>query len=168
MWNDECGKIMNISIENVDKKKQYDKQYYNKNKDDIDNKNKNYRKENKDKVSTQQKEWYKNNPHRVWARATINNHKKRKFKVDITISELTKLAKNTFNCCYCGKEFSWVNGKGKKQHNSPTLDRIDNEQFMDINNIQILCDRCNTAKGVMTHSKYITHCKLIVDKFNVV
>lgn len=79
--------------------------------------------------------------------------------------DLIKIAYNNENCAICGKLLRWERGYGKCAHDSPTLDRIDNENFIDVNNTQILCHRCNTAKGDLDMSSFVSYCEMVVKKF---
>lgn len=132
--------------------KEYFKEYYIKNKEKHNNKNKewyiknkNYYIKNKEKIRKQKIEYINKNVHKVWARSSINDHKKKKYNVIITVDELTNLAKNTLNCPICGIKFRWEYGRGNTM-NSPTLDRINNEDSITKENCHIICKRCNITK----------------------
>jgi len=88
--------------------------------------------------------------------------------VNITIDELAKLAKKTKECRYCSKKIVFKCGerRGKAEKNSPTLDRIDNEKELNINNIQVICFECNCMKGSKTHKELIEWCKNVLSKNN--
>jgi len=58
--------------------------------------------------------------------------------------------------------------RNQKNTVSATLDRINNENHMSIDNVQILCHSCNTAKGTKPMEEYIDHCKFIANKFAMV
>lgn len=117
-------------------------------------------------VSCSGKKYNKKNPHKHWIRHTLHNHRK-KYKVNITIDELTKLAKETKKCIYCSRKLIFQYGKrgGKAEKDSPSLDRIDNENELNINNVQIICFECNDMKGRKTHEGLIKWCKYIVERF---
>jgi len=107
-------------------------------------------------------------PHLQWATDTVHNHKKRGFKVHFTIAQLTAIAKVTKRCYICHREldFSWGT-KGKKiVKGSPTLDRINNETDVTLDNIAILCHRCNGAKHTMTMDEFIDYCKRVAYIFS--
>jgi len=110
------------------------------------------------------KKYYRKNLYRIWAIATINHHKKRDFDVIIIIDELEELAKNTIYCPLCDIKLKWE--KGKKQDNSPTLDRINNEKILTLDNIKIICSKCNTTKSNRTMNEFIKYCTKISNKFN--
>lgn len=113
--------------------------------------------------------WAQSRPYRTWASHTLNAHKYRGFKINISLDDLEKLAKNTPVCAFCGILLNWSYGtekNGKIQQNSPTLDRIFNDPLLNINNIQILCHRHNTMKGNRPMPDFIKECKMISDKFS--
>ncbi len=149
--------------DNKDKVSARGKKYYEDNKDRISIRRKEYRENNRDKVNARNKRSNENNPHRMWVRATINSHKKKGFIINITIDELTEIAKDIPKCFLCGVGLSWSRGdkNGKAQFNSPSLDRINNENNINKNNIQIICYRCNSAKGTRTTQELIDYCKCV-------
>lgn len=110
-------------------------------------------------------EWQSNNYHRHWANATLKNHNK-KYIVSITRTELTERAKTTTYCELCGKELIWNTGKKHISHNSPTLDRKNNEQHMTLDNTLIICNACNKAKSNMKFDEFINMCKRIVIRWD--
>jgi hypothetical protein len=107
------------------------------------------------------------NPHRFWATRTLNNHRIKGNKILISIDELEILAKQSTHCGICGCELMWSydNKDGKIQPNSPTLDRVDNENIITSDNIQILCRRCNSTKQDRTTQELYDWCKNFVKKF---
>lgn len=104
-------------------------------------------------------------PYRVWSHATLSSHRRRKIEINITVDDLENLAKNSEKCLFCGIKMRYGGGNHRVAKHSATLDRIDNEKHMDMNNIQIICHSCNTAKGTMAMEEYIDHCKMIAKKF---
>jgi len=127
---------------------------------------KQYHKDGKYKIAY--KSWIKKNPHYAWAKGTIQAHKKRGYKISLTVKELSTLAKHTATCKLCDCELKWNQGMGdgKLKKNSPTLDRIDNENYLNIKNTQIICHRCNSIKNSMSMIELIAFCKMIVNKYN--
>ena len=109
--------------------------------------------------------WRATTPHRCWAMATLSCHKYCGFKIDITLDELDALATVTTRCQMpgCGCKLDWSRGTkdGKVRPNSPTLDRINNEDVITKDNIQILCYRCNTSKGPRTMIEFVDYCKSV-------
>lgn len=111
------------------------------------------------------KKYLTTKPFRRWAQVTIHSHRKRGFEVNITIPSLANKAKITTHCLYCGSTLDFNRYIDKKSYNRPTLDRINNENIMTLENTQIICLTCNLAKGQMTHNEFINHCKSIARRF---
>jgi hypothetical protein len=106
------------------------------------------------------------NRFKMWSSQTISDHKIRKNNVSIDKKELTRKAEITTNCRYCDTELDYTRGnKFGSKFNSPSLDRIDNDINMNINNTQIICHKCNTIKQNMTHNEFIEYCNKISIKF---
>jgi len=160
--------------------KKYDrkshKEYYQKNKEELKRKmreyNKNnpekgraYRRKNKEKLAKYNKEWRKENYHRYWVNATLGNHKRKGHIINIKPDELEQLAKNTNYCPICGIKIKWYMGGKNKKPNSPTLDRIENKNEININNIQIICDKCNVTKQDRTMKEFVEYCAKVSNRF---
>lgn len=64
----------------------------------------------------------------------------------------------------CGKFLDWGFRKGTIKPNSPTIDRVDNEMFLNKDNIKICHYKCNITKQDRTLKEFIEFCKTIVDK----
>jgi len=82
----------------------------------------------------------------------------------ITIDELTDIIKSVNHCYLCKCKLDWSPGKGRTMPNSPTIDRLDNERFIDKNNIAIICHECNTIKGRRTLNEFLDYCELITNR----
>lgn len=120
---------------------------------------------NPSKYKTNRDRWQSENPKKVWCSSTICGHKK-KFVVTVTTSELYELVKNKTTCDICGCKLDW--SRGVKKHirlNSPTLDRINNEQILTQQNIQILCSQCNVMKGNRPMNEFIAYCNMVGEKY---
>jgi hypothetical protein len=109
----------------------------------------------------------KEKPHRVWAIGTLSQHRRKGNEIEISTDELEIKAKQSTHCNFCGCKLNWGYGKGHSQ-NSPSLDRINNENIITSDNIQILCTKCNASKQDRTMSELINWCKTIVKKFDLV
>lgn len=106
------------------------------------------------------------NQKRYWASSSISSHRSRKLKINISINELEQLAIQTTHCYYCGRKLDYSFGKKKNsKSNSPTLDRINGENELTINNVRIICHSCNSTKRDRTHIQFINYCKMISNKF---
>jgi len=125
-----------------------------------------YYKNNKDYYKNKHDEYYNSEDgyKRCWINATLTQHRNQGCNINITNDELFNYIKDAHNCNYCGIELKWNGGEGLTP-NSPTLDRINNELDININNIQILCINCNTRKHNQPHDEFILYCKKIAEKF---
>jgi hypothetical protein len=110
------------------------------------------------------KKQMKEKPHRRWAASTLSFHRQKGNEILISIDELETKAKQTTHCEICGCELAWGYGKGYSA-NSPTLDRIDNGDIITLDNIQILCTKCNVSKSDRTMLELVAWCELVYKKF---
>lgn len=122
------------------------------------------REEHPEVIHAQEKKYRINNVYKCWASRTLCSHKKQGIKVEIKTAQLEQVAKNVDKCVLCGVSFSWY-GNMKVKHNSPTLDRVNNEMVLSFNNMQIICHRCNASKQDRTMKEFIDYCKMISKKF---
>jgi len=133
--------------------------------------NKEYRRKHKSKINKLQRKYRKRsqlkNPYRMWARASLGCHRSTGYKTEITIDELEILARKSFHCPYCGKKLNYFPEDKKLNPNSPTLDRINNELILTINNVKILCYQCNISKSNRTEKEFFEFCRRLVEKFNI-
>jgi hypothetical protein len=107
----------------------------------------------------------KNNSYRCWARDTLKDHRRKSNKIKTTTDELEIKAKQSTHCNICGSKLNWKRGNGSTT-NSPTLDRINNENIISVDSIQILCRACNTKKSSQTMKELVNWCEMVVTKFN--
>ena len=127
-----------------------------------------WRGKNKEKIAIDGRRWREENSVRAWATYVRRNHRRDGFKFNATINEIIDFAECHGGACYyCGIELDYSYGTkdGKIQKNSPSLDRIYNNQVMTLENSQILCSKCNTTKSDRTHDEFVQYCKTIVEKF---
>jgi hypothetical protein len=101
---------------------------------------------------------------RAWAISTLGDHKRKGFNVLITVDELCKYAMTIDNCEYTDEPLNWFS-QGRPTANSPSLDRLNNEDVLNIDNIRIISYKMNAMKRDLTFKDYIKHCKFMVDKF---
>jgi len=104
--------------------------------------------------------------HRLWASNTLSSHKGRGFKVNIPLEELQHLAIETLYCPVCGDKIDWSLNKGKHTENSPTLDRKENENTINLENSWIICYRCNRAKGKNSLPEFVMYCETVYKRYN--
>jgi len=117
---------------------------------------------NKEKLLECGKLYVLSNPHRTWAKGTINNHKLRKCTFNFSVEELTKKAQSVTHCPICGSPL--IFGGEKPHRNTPTLDRIYGDRELTLDNTNIICYTCNSAKGVMTYNELIKYCNDEISK----
>jgi len=113
-------------------------------------------------TSADKQRYLTSHPHRIWSQQTLAGHRQMGYIINISINELTELSKVSPVCNMCGKELCWtVKGRKHAHHDSPSLDRINNEKELKNNNIQIICHQCNTTKGTRTYNEFIDYCSII-------
>lgn len=127
---------------------------------------KKYYKENHEKIMIKHGEWEARNVHRRWAYGVLGKHKERGFKINITINKLVDLALRAKHCSYCNIGLKYRNKVHGGRRDSASLDRIGNTKNINLNNIQIICMRCNATKHDRTHAEFMDYCTMISNKFN--
>jgi len=105
-------------------------------------------------------------PHWSWAKASHRFHRLENYEIKFTKEELCELAQRSPNCAICGMSLKWEVLRGLAV-NSPTLDRIDNGTILTLENVQIVCRRCNTTKQNRTMAEFVDYCRKVVEKFGV-
>ena len=165
----------------LEKRKKYNKEYYQKHKKEMDDHSKKWRqlnrkrsnelaqiryqkcdKKRKEKILKGHKEYYRKHRYLIWASSTLRNHKIKGYIINLPRIDLEKMAKNTIHCPLCGCELKW--NFGASHSNSPTLDRIDNEDIINKNSVWIICRQCNTTKGSRSLKEFSDYCKMIIKK----
>jgi len=106
---------------------------------------KKYQQSHRKTVVIYSRRWQKNHPYQAWAIMTLCKHRKKGYIVDLTPDQIVALLNKNPTCQICGKILTIH--KDKAAHDSPTLDRMNNEQHMNLTNVLILCQSCNRAKG---------------------
>jgi hypothetical protein len=124
-------------------------------------KSKKWKDDNKEIVYLKNREWVNKNRKRVWGLVTLSGHKK-KFEVKLTIDELMEYIDKKEYCELCGKKIEFFNAS--HAHNSPSLDRKNNDSCITKENIQFICFECNTMKGTKTNDELLEYCLMIVKR----
>lgn len=101
--------------------------------------------------------------YRYKAASTLKSHRAKGYIINVTVSEIEQLFVNTTHCQICGIELKF--NTTRPRSNSPTLDRIDNQNELSIDNVWIICHRCNVSKHNRTMRGLYNWCKEIVEKF---
>jgi hypothetical protein len=124
-----------------------------------------HKSQDKEGNAAKDRNWKILHSRRYWSRNVRNKHitgggRSKKFDVRFSVGELMEIAYRTDSCPSCGKHLDWGYGtKGQKaQHNSPSLDRLNNEIVMTMDNIQIICYQCNVGKISQTNEQFYAHC----------
>jgi len=102
-------------------------------------------------------------PREYWAYSTLHSHKSRGCTIEINRQDLIQLAYETDSCPICGSKLEWnsIGKNGSPISNSPTLDRMNQEKVIKMNNIQIICSRCNVSKNARSMSEFKEYCTLV-------
>lgn len=110
------------------------------------------------------KQWNIDNPIRAKANRTLHNHKimHKDAIINITITEIENLFRESTHCPICGIEFSSVN-----RQTTQSLDRLDNEKELRVDNVWVICNKCNATKQDRTLKEFIDYCKMVVDKWSM-
>jgi 5-methylcytosine-specific restriction endonuclease McrA len=128
----------------------------------------NYKMEHKPDEKAARQRYKHRHPQRYWAHSSLANHKwgKRNFDCKLTLDELEQFAKGHSTCAICGKKVKWTREEGTKRNgpDAATLDRVNNEKLITIDNIQILCYSCNTTKSNRTMQEFIEFCEMVASK----
>lgn len=105
-------------------------------------------------------------PREYWVYSTVCGHKRRGCAILFNKHDLIKLAYATSICKVCGCELSWSReGKnGSPLNSSPTLDRTNQDKVLTMNNIQIICSRCNVTKNARSMNEFRDYCKLVAER----
>ena len=155
-------------------KKEYDKKYYQANREKILVNNKKYYQDNKEKVLAQYKKYYQDNKEKIrdtqrkytsnlynikkytdismpFLNKKIGYMKERSNDVTLTAEELLELIPKDLKCPVFGTKFSFGEGhKWKSKQNSMSVDRIDNNKGYHKDNIVIVSFKANTMKSSAT------------------
>jgi hypothetical protein len=93
------------------------------------------------------------NPKWFWAYLSLYNHKRLGYQVQMSTEELYGYAKNIDSCEDCGVELTWGYGHGQNA-GTPSLDRRDNDGPVKIDNIAIVCKKCDSVKRDKTMAEW--------------
>jgi hypothetical protein len=115
----------------------------------------------------QWKNWKTNNYRHVWSYMSLYHHARKGYEINVTPSDLEGIANITEVCYICGIILDWSYGpkKGILNDNSPTLDRVNNEEELNIDNIKIICYKCNRTKSDRTMNEFIEYCGMVYTRF---
>lgn len=165
-----------------ERRREYQRKYYLKNKESVSMKAVEWAKDNQEKVKAYRKKYYLSHraelsdkskakrlrdPLYAWACGSVTSHRNRGHVVDMTAKDLVNLALKNTTCQLCGVDL-YCGGisyrKGENYLNSITLDRLNNEKVINKGNVLILCNHCNMSKGLRTLTEFIEYCRIIASK----
>ena len=128
---------------------------------------KEYYQRNKDLINVRSAIQRAEKPREYWAYSTMCGHRRRGCTVFIERKQLIELAYKTDKCMICGIDLDWdsIGKGGVPQKNSPSLDRVNCDKILVLNNIQIVCNLCNLTKNSRTMDEFISYCKLVTDRY---
>ena len=129
---------------------------------------KEYRAKNRKHRYENQKKNITANPKLAWSRSKIYCHIRSGYQVEFTTSQLADFVKDIEICSFCNVKLDWgfrYDGTGRNRLR-PSVDRIDNEKILRLNNIQIICWRCNATKYDRTMKEFVDYCKMMANKYD--
>jgi hypothetical protein len=101
---------------------------------------------------------------RNWAKHILRTHKQSGYNVNITTNELLNLYVQTPNCPICGCKLE--HGIGKLHNQSPTMDRINNGIHLNIDDVWVICHKCNATKRTLPLQQFKEYAGKICKRFN--
>ena len=155
-------------------RKEYDKKYYQDNKEKILDRGKKYYQDNKEKVLANNKKYYQDNKEKIrdtqkkyksnlfnikkytdismsFLSYKIGHMKERSNDVTLTAEELLELIPKDLKCPVFGTKFSFGKGHNWKfKQNNMSVDRIDNNKGYHKDNIVIVSFKANVMKSSAT------------------
>jgi hypothetical protein len=107
------------------------------------------------------------NPKMYWCGCILKGHKQQGNIIEPTKENLYNIIKEKEHCYICGNKLNWERNINKKEmtQNPPSLDRKNNENVINKDNILIICRKCNTTKLNRSFEEFILYCKNVVEKF---
>lgn len=96
-------------------------------------------------------------PLHYYAMQTIRKHRRKGITVNVTVEELEYFLKDKHHCANpsCNVSVELFFGKGKPCSGTTlSVDRIDNDGALSLDNIQVLCLSCTARKGDMSLSDW--------------
>jgi hypothetical protein len=105
-------------------------------------------------------------PFKYWAQSTLKTHREKGLSVNLSAHDLITLAAKSPKCLLCECALDWTRSNGRLSSKNwvtkPSLDRVNNDTFLNKDNVMLICCRCNRMKGKLTLAKFVQHCKNIL------
>ena len=114
------------------------------------------------------RKWKQKSYYERWARSILTTHKAKGYIINTTWQQLMKHAQTINHCPLCGCKLNWERSCfGAKQgptgeHNTPSLDRINNDNIIDLKHCWIICWKCNTIKLNRPLMDFLDFCKTVL------
>ena len=122
-----------------------------------------YKQANGDSIRRKAMQAAKASPRRNWARMCLASHKSNGYDVQIELTQLVEVATKATECPLCGCTLNWEYGVGSKW-DGPSLDRINNESHMTMDNTAIICRSCNVTKRDRTMQEFLAYCMKVIQR----
>lgn len=135
----------------------YDKQYYEANKETIYLNQRKWHKKNAERVAKRAQQYAEKNPAKILLATCKQRATKRELSFDLKESDIFFPEV----CPYLGVPLTYIRGKGRQQTNF-SIDRIDNSQGYLPGNIQIISDLANRMKQEATPEQLVAFAKGIL------
>lgn len=127
-----------------------------------------YQREHPEIRAVQLQRFANKRPYFNFAYHSLKNHRLSGYNIFITVEELERFVNGKEGRCeICGLQldFGYGTKNGRIQKTSPTLDRKFNENDISIDNIMLLCSRCNASKQDRGIKEFAEYCKMVTEKF---
>lgn len=102
-------------------------------------------------------------PHRTWARVSVRNHKMKGYDVRFNYKQLEELALKTPACLFCGEQINY-NRRGKIYDDSPSLENLNNEKIITLENSTIICYSCNRTKARRSVAEFFEYIEKVMKR----
>jgi len=126
---------------------------------------KNYCIEHLDERKQYLKDYTQKNTNKLWYANIVKSHKRDGCEINFTFDELNNLIQSTPRCKYCGSELDYTTTYGNRTtiplNNKPSVDRINGNKCLTIDNIEIICYKCNATKLDRTEKEFYEYCKKV-------
>lgn len=108
--------------------------------------------------------WASDNPIRAKANRTLHNHRimHKDAIIKITISEIENLFRESTHCPLCGIKYS-----NESRQTVQSLDRLNNERELRVDNVWVICNKCNATKQDRTMEEFYEYCQMVVNTWSM-
>jgi hypothetical protein len=128
---------------------------------------KDYNRAHRDEKISYDRQYANKNPRRKWAHACLASHRRNGYVTELAAKQLFELASKTDSCYFCGRRLNWgLGNKWKMRRDSPSLDRLNNEKVIRLDNVVIACYSCNATKQDRTLNEFIEYCAAVATRFH--